>query len=227
MLRSKNLLFVLSHFLALNLSAQMCPCEFGQSGKDKPLRLEIGINGLNYQEELFNFYNPLPVYHQNFLNGLMLKYHFNKLSLRAGFDYSANSYSYVAETASDYNKNDGNRFRKDLRAGIEKSLYTGKIQVYAAADLLLSRGNFSGISAGRGDQTAEYHLPYRFKSNAIGVSPGLGIKYRPLKRFSISMEASLSILHYRTYSKDGVYQNESGGSLLFNPLRVLSLNYHF
>lgn len=207
--------------------AQMCPCQFGSSDTDRVMRFEAAVNLLNVNEELINFYEPGPVYLKNALNGAMFKYHFNKFSLRGGYDFLANSYKYSTGDTLENNKNNGKSKRHDLRLGVEKSAVYGKLRIFAIADILYSMADYSGITEGSGNQIPAYSKPYNFKTGAFGLSPGFGISYRPLKHFSVSLESSIAIVFYRSRSSDGVYPNESSSSDLFNPLRTLSLNYHF
>lgn len=209
------------------LNAQMCPCQFGQSDTDKLQRFEVGANLYNINEELINFYNPGPVYLSNAFNGAMIKYHFNTFSLRAGFDFLRNNYDYSTGDTINRNKNSGKSKRYDLRLGVEKSAVFGKLRIFALADIVYALSEFSGITEGIGNQIPAYRKPYNFKTAAIGLNPGFGFSYRPLKHFSVTLETSVAIVFYRSRSSDGVYPDESSSSDLFNPLRVLSLNYHF
>ncbi len=224
----KPLFLILSLISITTLNAQMCPCEFGGKSTDKPLRNEIGLNLFNYNEILINFTANKTSYLQSYANGLMFKHHFNKFSLRAGFDYFENTFRYEA-SASDplnYNLNNGKSFGKDFRLGLEKTLFLKKLQAYVAIDLLASSGKFSGISEGFGDTIAPYNIAYGFKVTSWGFSPAIGLKYRPFRHFSITAETSLSSIYYKT-SKSIGYPSESNTAVLFNPLRALTFNYHF
>lgn len=210
-------------------NAQMCPCEFGDKTTEKALRNEIGINTLNVNEALINFTSPGSVLYTNYANGIMYKHHFDKFSLRAGFDYFENTYSYEAQDSTNYNLNNGKSFGKSFRAGLEKTLFFGKLQAFAAIDLIYTNGRYSGNTKGHGDKIAPYDLGYGFNYNSFGFSPAIGIKYRPFRRFSISAETSLSALYYKTSNSvaNPAYPSESSIEVLFNPLRLLSVNFHF
>lgn len=214
---------------ALALQAQMCPCEFGKTAGGKPLRFEAGLNMANARELLINFYSPDRIYSRQYVNGLMLKYHADRYSLRAGFDYTYQTYRFESGDQMNYNLNNGRTYGKHLRLGLEKTLTGKALQVYAGGDLLFTRERYSGISEGYGDWIWwGYKTPYRFRVNSAGISPFLGIRYRPLKRFSIAIESSLSLLYYSSKSfGDAGYRDEASTALTLNPVRLLSFNYHF
>ena len=207
----------------------MCPCEFGEAGKGKILRNEIGLNIFNINEAMFNFTSNKPEYEQNFTNGLMFKHHLNDFSLRAGFDLVRHEYTYQAGTpqSSSYNLNDGKSRFGNFRLGIEKTLSNSKVQPYVAVDVLLSYGLNMGTSEGFGDFLPYYKQYYEFNTRVVGFSPAVGLKYRPFKHFSISAEASLSVTHYSVHRVAGGYGDARGSDVLVNPLRLLSINYHF
>jgi len=220
------LILTIVFFVISSLNAQMCPCDFKSSGSEKSLRNEIGANLINISEVLINFTSPKAVYLHNYAKGFMLKHHFNTFSIRAGFDYNENTYRYEAGGAGNYNLNNGKSYGKDFRIGAEKTIFDKKLQAYGAADMLVSTGHYTGMSEGYGDLLPAYKTSYAFNSIAYGISPAVGIKYRPLRRFSITLETSISILYYKT-SSSRAYKSESSTALLSNPLRVLSFNYHF
>jgi hypothetical protein len=95
-----------------------------------------------------------------------------------------------------------------------------------AIDLIVSTSRYSGISEGKSTKLGTYNMEYGFKAWAIGPAPAVGIKYRPFRHFSVTAEASLSSIYYKT-SASSSYPSESDMAVLVNPLRVLSFNYHF
>lgn len=209
--------------------AQMCPCEFGGPDKRRALRDEIGLNVYNVNEVLFNFNAMRAVYQQNHVNGLMYKHHFDKFSLRAGFDYLQYSYNYQYGESGmmGYEHNSGNSRTTDLRAGAEKVLIGRKLQVYSAIDLLFSSARYAGTDEGQGDFPGPYKYDYAFHSQALGISTTVGLKFRPFRHFSVSAETSLSLIYYQTKQQAGPRSNDSGPALIKSPLRLLSFNYHF
>jgi hypothetical protein len=223
----KQFLFIPAFLILSDLNAQMCPCEFGGSKGAKTLRNEVNFNLVNAQEELINFTSKRSVYVTNYTNGILFKHHFNKFSARLGFDYVEHSYRYEASTDQfNYNLNNGKSFTKNFRLGVEKSLFEGKLQPFFAADIIYSRGRYNGITEGYGDFMLPYRLSYAFNSTAYGLSPALGLKYRPFRRFSITAETAFSFIHYKTYGSRE-YPPRKALELLTHPLRMLSFNYHF
>jgi hypothetical protein len=221
----KSFLFIFSFLTFSGLYSQMCPCEFGGKNTDRPLRFELGFNTLNFNEvTVFN--DNHKKYRHNVVNGVMFKYHLDRYTVRAGFDYSEHNYSYRDSTYFFY-QTKGKSFGKYFRLGVEKTLSKTKLQIYLSSDLIFAFEQFNGIS-GTGDfGWAGYNNPYRFKVISYGFSPAFGLRYRPLKHFSISAETSLIIGGYYRYSQEGTYKNLSAKMLIINPLRLLSINYHF
>ena len=206
--------------------AQMCPCEFGKYSSKKPLRYEIGINGFVSNEQLINFSSNRSYFQNNYIPGIKIKRHFDNFSARLGFDYTESKYQFETNEVMYRNKNIGSNYSKTLKLGIEKTVLNKAFQIFVAADLVLLSSNYSGITEGWGDIAPYYKFPYNFKLNALGISPSLGIKYRPIERISISLESSLSILYWQTKGNQAMYRNESSTALVVNPVGLLSLNYH-
>ena len=222
-----NLLPLLAFLILTPIAkAQMCPCEFGKDSTIKPLRYEIGINGFTYNEQLINFYSNRSYFQKNYIPGIKIKRHFDHFSARLGFDYTEAKYELETSGVMYWNKNIGSNYSKTLKLGIEKTVLNNAFQIFVAADLVLLSSNYSGITEGWGDIAPYYKFPYNFKLNALGISPSLGIKYRPIERISISLETSLSILYWQTKGNQSPYRNESSTALVVNPIGLLSLNYH-
>ena len=222
----KKLLTIVICLYCLPAKTQMCPCEFGSKGGTSTLRHEIGLNALNVNEVMMNFYNPGTVYATNYANGFMYKYHADKWSLRAGFDYLEHSYQYQASSSKGFDNNKGKFFSKDFRLGAENTVSSTAVQIFVGADLVYSTARYSGISIGQWDSAAPYHIAYGINVQSFGAAPALGIKYRPAKHISITAETGISVLRYKSSETPG-FPSESNVAVLFNPLRVLSLNYHF
>jgi hypothetical protein len=213
-------------FVTLLAEGQMCPCKFGKEDSIKSLRYEIGINGFSYNEQLVNFYSNVSYFQKSYLPGIKLKRHFDNFSARLGFDYTESKYEFKTTEEMNWNENNGSNYTNTLKLGLEKTVLYNYFQLFIAADVVLLNSNYSGITEGRGDIALYYKYPYNFKLNAIGISPVLGFKYRPIERVSISMETSLSILYWQTKGNEALYRNESSSSLVVSPVGLLSLNYH-
>lgn len=227
-MKFKNILLSLTAILSFTrvAEAQMCPCEFGKDSSKKPLRYEIGINGFISNEQLINFSSNRSYFQNNYIPGIKIKRHFDNFSARLGFDYTESNYQFETNQVMNWNKNLGSNYSKTLKLGIEKTVLNNSFQIFVAADIVLSNSNYSGITEGRGDIAPYYKYAYDFKLNAIGLSPSLGFKYRPIERISISLETSLSILYWQTKGNQTIYRNESSTTLVVNPVGLLSLNYH-
>jgi hypothetical protein len=172
----------------------MCPCEFGKDNSKKPLRYEIGINGFTSNEQLINFSSNRSYFQNNYIPGIKIKRHFDNFSARIGFDYTEAKYELETSGVMYWNKNIGSNYSKTLKLGIEKTVLNKAFQIFVAADLVLLSSNYSGITEGWGHIASYYKFPYNFKLNALGISPSLGIKYRPVERISISFFPFNSIL---------------------------------
>jgi hypothetical protein len=204
----------------------MCPCEFGSASGEKPLRNEFGVNVFNAQQVLFKFTNQA-LYRSNVMNGFMYKRHFDRFSLRAGFDYLEQSYRYEQLSRHFYSMTTGKAYSKNILLGIESSRDLGKIQPYIFLDALLGNSRYNGILGSSGDFNPDYsESNYSFNYLATGGFTGFGIKYRPFRHFSITAETSVAIIYYNTY-KTSNFTPTSSVELIVNPLRALTLNYHF
>lgn len=223
----KNLLLTFFIVASSTLSAQMCPCEFGKGDSIKPKRFEIGLNVFNAQEVLVNFYQQNPEYSLNYLNGIQFKYHLNKFSFRAGMDLLYHKYDYEVNDPMNYNKNVGENNGYNIRLGLERSFIEKYFNLYYALDLLYHNDKYKGVSEGSGDIRPYYIDNYEFDVQAFGVSPAFGIRFRPIKQISIGLETSLSIIRFKSTKVKGGYEDEKSTTLLFNPLRIASINFHF
>jgi hypothetical protein len=221
-LLSLSAILFFTHFA----QAQMCPCQFGKDSSKKPFRYEIGINGFTSNEQLINFSSNRSYFQNNYIPGIKIKRHFDNFSARIGFDYTESKYQFDTEEEMNWNKNLGSNYSKTLKLGIEKTVLNKSFQIFVAADLILLSASYSGITEGRGDIAPYYKYPYNFKLNALGISPSLGLKYRPIERISISLETSLSIIYWQTKGNQAAYRNERSTTLVVNPIGLLSLNYH-
>lgn len=204
----------------------MCPCEFGKGSDKKTLRNEFVFNVFSTHEELFNFTSTTPVYRTHILSGFNIKHHFDKFSLRAGYNYYESDYTFHFQTQQDFNHNEGSVFGHMYRLGIEKTFNSNAIQYYAGAEIILNSSAYSGITEGSGDFNPYYKLPYSFKSTYFGISPLAGLKYRFSQKFAISFEAAFSIIRYQTY-RASVYESRKGSELLTYPIRTAGLSYYF
>lgn len=215
-------------FLTADAYAQMCPCAFGSKEGEKPFRHELGLNLLSVREEMVNFSSGSGIMNTGFPVGVQYKYHLDKFSLRAAYDYFEDSYRFETGDAANWNHNYGFKSLHEFRLGAEKTLISSPFQVFVAADIVFSNGQYKGISEGYGDWIWwGYKDHYRFSTRLFGVSPAVGVKYRISRRLSCTAEASVSLLWGRSVKDYGPFGNSSEQSLLTNPLRLLSVNYHF
>lgn len=207
----------------------MCPCSFVKGKDTSTLKYEIGINTYTVQEALFNFWSPSTFHYYNTLPGLRFKLHQNNYSLRAGFDHVSNSYHLRDTNPLNYQSITGSSQMNVVRIGFEKTMIEGPLSIYTAADMVYANAHYKGNDQGHGDFNPGWNYDYTLTAKAIGVSPAIGIKYRPFKHWSIGLETQLNLMYYKVnyqYQALNTYK-ESGMALLFNPLGSLSLNYHF
>ena len=159
--------------------------------------------------------------------------HKDNYSFRCGFDYYAYRYHEYFEFENYSGYYIGKAKTNELRVGIEKSINQGHFGFYYCVDLVYGYGSYLGIVEGY--HSAQFGLPEGFfKDRAdihyhmIGLSPVLGLKYQPFKLISISVETGMNLMY-------GISPNNNiGGSQFWgyfmaysNPIRSLSLNYHF
>jgi len=197
--------------------------------KENKYKHEIGINLYNITEVKHDYYltiNKKFFFNHSFVNGILYKRHWGKEAIRVGFDYY---YSKISiEESSKYHryKNEGKSKIGEFRIGYERKMTDSKLQPYFSFDLIIIFGNLKGIdgSTNWGGGYAEH--PYDIRVEELGFAPSIGLQYHAWDQFSFSIEINASFVYYHHSSKNGSQVYE-GMKIYYNPLRLLSVNYHF
>jgi hypothetical protein len=218
-----TILFLVSFFANKNAMAQGVDCP-NFKAKEQCGDNEIGIN-------LYNILNLKPntssrIY-QNVFNGLMYKRHCRKNALRISVDFFHYNYSYYVKPGGGYpwySKDDSKTLIGELRLGYEHSFTLKKLRPFIALDALVQYGQTIGKSEGLGDfpPYEGWNSNYTYRFIKYGVAPAIGLKYRPIYRLSFTVELNLNIVY--SSASQNFYK---GINIYFNPLRLLSVNYHF
>lgn len=206
----------------------MCPCNFEKTKDSGVLKYEIGLNAYTNQEALFNFWAFTPFHYYNTVPGLRFKMHNKNWTYRASLDHLNNTYKLEDTNPLNYQLITGKSQMNVLRMGVEKTVVEKPFIVYTAADLVYANAQYSGNDQGYGDFIWwGWNRDYKFKAHALGISPALGIKFHPVKHWSIGFETQLNLLYYKTYQYSADNYKDNGIALMFNPIGSLNLNYHF
>lgn len=190
---------------------------------------EIGLNLLrvsdidNFLQLGYGIDKPLKA---TYLNGFVFKSHYEKISLRIGYNYFQNRFS---ESGNDWSgnfyKNYGKNLFHELRLGAEKNIRFNKFSFFLGLDLMVihyqSRGIIENYKNYPNDNSKSNYL---FTSTRGGFAPFAGLKYQISNRFSASLETNLNYIFNVNFSK----LSEIGGAELYlNPINLLTFNYHF
>lgn len=132
-----------------------------------------------------------------------------------------------------YYESEGQSAGFELRYGYEKQFSKKKLQPYGSIDLIAGyrvqkiEGFQSSKYGGRGFFNNEYRM------KEFGIAPGLGVKYKFSDRFSISLETNFRISYFHFKEKDSENDIKIYGMfkkpirMFVDPLRFMTLNYHF
>ena len=186
---------------------------------------EIGINLFNLTHRWPQpFYISKP-FQQRYLTGWTFKHHFDKNTLRIGFDYDNADYALSESTGYSYFKDEGHRNLAKVRAGLERKFGNKNLKPYLFADLEFASGDIKGTRKGASDIIgSEYETQYNLKVFEYGFSAGLGLHYLLTHKISISVESNFSSLFYNNFDLGADYGGVSY-KILLNPIRLLSINY--
>ena len=229
----RTLVLILTLTLALASVAQDCHCPKFTT-KEKWGENEIGINLYNITD-ITGIYYMYGLLSKNFINGVMYKHSHKKNALRIGLDYYYNSFNIVypppgviiydgGQTTFLGQNNIG-----ALRIGYERMLTMTKLQPYLATDLTLTYGQIKGTTIYEG-WPGNYKHANDERIKEIGISHAIGLRYHLNGKFSIALEADIGWAYYnhKDLKNPYYYSNQrSGFRTYINPLRFLSLNYHF
>ncbi len=180
---------------------------------------EISVNLFNITEVLWITNGTNRMLNTNFVNGVKYKRHFGKNAIRIGLNY----FSY--EPSVEYANSEliGQQKEIELKIGYERKLTSDQFHVFIASDLFYSFGEVSN-----GDNPERIFIGEKidYQIRKIGISPTLGINYRPFSRFSISIETNWDIAYFELKSED-LPSTFNDFKVYFNYLGLLSANVHF
>lgn len=212
--------FFLVLFIMVNsLVAQMCPCEFGKSGKIR--KRELGISLISSVGEPGNYRISNLAIIPQILNGLNYKYHFDKWSFRAQAAYK---YYKVSESRQINGfpleeTTNGNAAFFELRSGLEKTLINRKIRLYIGLDALFGTGKARGTLHHFNTTQNSYNANIAY----YGFSVVPGLSYRMSEKWSLNLEPCINLT-------SNSQNSDFGNNHYFRAyclLNTLSLNFHF
>lgn len=121
-----------------------------------------------------------------------------------------------------------------IKVGWERSFSSGRLSPYAAADLMGIRSSAVGALGGGIVANCREFVTNR---RGLGLSPTLGLRYRPLRWLSVFAETSLDIIYARYQSNytqtwpevtnPNYTVNMTVFEGKFNPLSTLVINVTF
>jgi hypothetical protein len=186
---------------------------------------EIGINLFSIQDFRRGRIDRNPSAQLGYPSGLLYKLHCKENALRIGLDYNYRKYNVEITGPMYYSIDKGYSSKMAFRIGYERNFGLSKLQPFIGGDLVLSFDQRNGISGGYGDIVFWYtEKSYNRTIGKIGASPLVGLKYFLNEQFSISLEMNVNISYYR---QDNNGYRQEGLDVTFNPIRLLSINYHF
>lgn len=169
----------------------------------------------------------------SFINGMLLKYHFNDISVRAAFEYQTSIEPNDVPACCDQIDVDGYVKEGSIRLGIEKGYTFAKYyRPYLGLDLVgiksYSEKTMSGGIAG----TSQYITT---RTNGFGLMTSLGFEFKLTKLLSLAVETRFRLIYnketkdtdtlYDSYGAFRAYHNELIKT--FNRIGALSLNFNF
>lgn len=190
---------------------------------------EIGVNFLRVSG-IGNFlklgYGIDKPFNATYLNGFVFKSHFEKISFRIGYNYFQNKFSESGnEFDGKYYQNNGKLLFHEFRVGAEKNIHFNKFSFFFGLDLIVKHYQRKGVYENfKTYPDVNYKDNYVFNSNRGGFAPFAGLKYQISNQFSVSLETNLHYMFNVNFSK---ISEIDGAELYFNPINLLTVNYHF
>lgn len=199
-------------------------------------KYELGINLYNITDYgksgMFWYEDRQQIFENRFVTGLMFKRNWSKSALRVSLDYMYRNQEADQFWRFGINGDGGNVrttqsfFRIENRTGYQRQfLVSGKVKPYAAIDLVTGVDWYASTITP--NQIAPVQEEWSAKSSSfrVGGSVAVGFKYQISKRFSANIETSLELV-----SNYGILPNiweSRSANFILNPIRLLSINYHF
>jgi len=214
----KNLLIIALLVFSVHAFAQ-------DSGTKKN---EIGINvfsvvsSVGYEPWWYGA-NDLEVSYK-FATGAMYKHHWNKNTLRVSLDYYYANEKYDKENRPFFLEES---FLKLVnRTGYQYTFGNWRVKPYVAID-----ASFGFIRTSQKYEDGYLKFPPIIVEDVLftyelGLSPVVGVQIQITPRLYATIEASAEVITYLQVQK-GKLEGGGGANVLYNPVRLLSVNYHF
>lgn len=187
---------------------------------------EISLNLFNITEVLWITNGTNRMLNANFANGVKYKRHFGKNAIRIGLNY----FNYKPSTETPNAEYIGQQKEIEFKIGYERKLTSNQFHVFIAGDLFYSYGEvseyFVRYSNGQNHEIISIGDKIDYQIRKIGISPTIGINYRPFSRFSFSIETNWDITYFELDSED-LASTFNDFKVYFNYLGLLSANVHF
>jgi len=205
------------------LSSQNLAGEGNSNLSKKKNYCEGGINIYRLDHPIYSYYlqyyDEYKKLENNFFRGINFKYYFGKNAFRCNFDY----YKEVVHVSYDESFKEGVSKTGILNVGYQRLLRKARFSPYVFTDLSYAYSEENGMRAGYiylfnyiGYQNRTYHL----KTSSFGISPGLGLRYNPVKSIVLGVETN--ILYSFSFQRDvkGDKKTYESRRLIANPVQA-------
>jgi len=214
---------------ACPLSGGNCP--FSQHAPESG-KQEIGLNAVSWINADVGFKGPKGG-SWSYGNGLLYKAHCDKGALRAGLDLFHTNYKVGSkvnasnEAVPEFYKA-GKVRTVEARLGVERTLCSSRLQPFVGVDMAYRNsrniGEYSNYTGPLAVPTSE---AINTATRQFLLSPLFGMRFRATDRFSVAAEASYSVGVSNTRDNVKATNGQAEFVHFANPLRTLSVNYHF
>lgn len=203
---------------------------FGQADNTATPRQRWTIGTILMSEQQNYFQSK---FKPNFINGMLVKYHFNDISVRAAFEYQTSIEPNDVPACCDQIDVDGYVKEGSIRLGVEKGFTFAKYyRPYLGIDLVGIKSYGEKIVSG-GIAGITQNIVTR--TNGFGLMTSLGFEFRLTKLLSIALETRFRLIYNKeTKDTDTLYDNSGvsrtyNNDLIktFNRIGALSLNFNF
>ncbi len=228
LMNPKNLSLMLSATLALITFANPV---HGQQGSASVGKNELGINLLSYAGRPSSSIAFRRSFYAHPFAGISYRRRIGQSAIRLALaHYELSQQQSVFSTWT----SEGNYESTVIKLGWERSFSTKSLSPYVATDLIGIQSSAVGNEGGGIVASAREFVTNRL---GVGLSPTLGIRYRPLRWLSFFAETSLDIIYSRQRSdytqvlpetaNPRYTEVDTGFAAPFNPLSALVINVVF
>ena len=207
-----------------------CPV-FGQQDNASLPKNELGISLLSYASRPSSNILFDKTFYAHSFRGISYKRHIGRSAVRLAV---ARQQLSKRQPVPDNWTSEGDYEATIIKVGWERSFTSGRLSPYAATDIIGVK-SFEDGSAGGGIVGTYYE--FQTDQLGLGLSPTLGLRYRPLRWLSVFAETSLDIIYARRRSdytqlwpettNPRTTKNTAGFEGKFNPLSTLVINVTF